>query len=248
MRLQFNGFLKGKKVANNQSASRLWNLISGFIALFVTNVEKQNPEIAYQNAIVSLTEKYAKLKAATGRIIARRLDVEERERQARTDLADVERQLNAAVATNQDDLAVLLIQKKQALAEALTELTRDLQEAQAEADEAKSSLLSLKGEIDKLKGEKDRQLARFESASARLKIQESLDGLSVDAEVQALAGVREHIKGKVAEAKLGSELRSSDLDVRLKSLTASAGAVTARAELEAMKQQRAAVAAGTKTL
>ena len=235
-------------MANNQSASRLWNLITGFIALFVTNVEKQNPGIAYQNAIVSLTEKYARLKAATGRIIARRLDVEDREKQARLDLADVERQLNAAVATNQDDLAVLLIQKKQALNDALAELGRDLQEAQAEADEAKSSLLSLKGEIDALKAEKDRQLARFESASARLKIQESLDGLSVDAEVQALAGVREHIKGKVAEAKLGSELRSSDLDVRLKALQSSSGAVTARAELEAIKQQRATVATGTKTL
>ena len=85
-------------------------------------------------------------------------------------------------------------------------------------------------------------------AKARLQIQESLDGLSVDAEVQALAGVREHIKGKVAEAKLGSELRSSDLDVRLKELNKTAASTSARAQLEAMKKARQAAAEGGKTL
>jgi phage shock protein A len=91
-------------------------------------------------------------------------------------------------------------------------------------------------------------IAKFQSASARLSIQESLDGLSIDAEVQALAGVRDHIKGKVAEARLGTELRESDLDTRLKTLNRTAGAVTARAQLEEMKRaQASAVAASAAT-
>ena len=237
-------------MANNAVAGRLWNLWTGFLALWVTDIEKEHPEIAYQNSIQSMIEKYTKLKAASGRIIARTLDVEGRLQTARAELAKTNTQLNAAMATNQDDLAMVLIQKKNALSEDLTALESDYAEAEKDAEEAKAALLDMKGEIDRLKAEKDRMIAKFQSASARLSIQESLDGLSIDAEVQALAGVRDHIKGKVAEARLGSELRESDLDVRLKTLNRTAGAVTARSQLEEMKraQASAATAATGKTL
>jgi phage shock protein A len=223
-------------MANNAIMSRLWNLWTGFVALWVTDIEKEHPEIAYQNSIASMTEKYSKLKQASGRIIARRLDLEGRLQTAKAELAQVTTQLNTALATNQDDLAMVLIQKKNALDEDIKGLDADFVEADKDAEEAKASLLDMKGEIDRLKAEKDRMIAKFQSAQARIKIQESLDGLSIDAEVQALAGVRDHIKGRVAEAKLGSELRESDLDQRLKTLNRSAGAVTARAQLEQMKK------------
>jgi phage shock protein A len=237
-------------MANNAIMSRLWNLWTGFVALWVTDVEKEHPEIAYQNSIASMTEKYSKLKQASGRIIARRLDVEGRLQTAKAELSQVSTQLNTALATNQDDLALVLIQKKNALDEDIKGMEADFAEADKDAEEAKASLLDMKGEIDRLKAEKDRMIAKFQSAQARIKIQESLDGLSIDAEVQALAGVREHIKGRVAEAKLGSELRESDLDQRLKTLNRSAGAVTARAQLEQMKKAMEAnnAAAGGKSL
>ena len=126
------------------------------------------------------------------------------------------------------------------LDEDVASLSTDHEEAEKDAEEAKAALLEMKSEIDRLKAEKDRMIAKFQSAEARIKIQESLDGLSLDAEVQALAGVREHIKGRVAEAKLGSELREADLDVRLKNLSRNAGSVTARAQLEQMKRSMVA--------
>ena len=49
----------------------------------------------------------------------------------------------------------------------------------------------MQGEIKKLKAERDTMLAQMQSAQARLKIQEQLDGLSVDAEVKALDNVRD---------------------------------------------------------
>jgi phage shock protein A len=235
-------------MANNAIMSRLWNLWTGFVALWVTDIEKEHPEIAYQNSIASMTEKYTKLKQASGRIIARRLELEDRLSAAKAELDKVTAQLNAALATNQDDLALVLIQKKNALDEDSKSLAVDFAEADKDAEEAKSQLLDIKGEIDRLKAEKERMIAKFHSAEARLKIQESLDGLSIDAEVKALSGVREHIKGRVAEAKLGAELRQSDLDVRLAGLTRSSGAVTARAQLEEMKKARAAQPAGGKSL
>jgi len=137
----------------------------------------------------------------------------------------------------------VLIQKKNALDAAITELRNDANQATADADNAKDSLTQVKTEIDKLKAEKERMLAQMHSAQARLKIQGQLDGLSVDAEVQALGAVRDHIKGQVAQASLGSELRESDLDVRLNKLRQSSGSVTAKAQLDAMMQARAAAQA-----
>jgi phage shock protein A len=209
----------------------------------VSDVEKAHPEIAYQNAIASMIEKYTQLKAATGAIIARRQEITARLDTAERELAGIAADLETALATNQDDLAVVLIQKKNALDAAITELRNDAAQATADADNAKDSLTQVKTEIDKLKAEKERMLAQMHSAQARLKIQGQLDGLSVDAEVQALGAVREHIKSQVAQASLGAELHNSDLDVRLNKLRQSSGSVTAKAQLDAMKQARAAAQA-----
>lgn len=236
-------------MANNAIFARLGNLWTGFISLWVSDVEKAHPEIAYQNAIASMIEKYSQLKAATGAIIARRQDITSRLETQERELASVAADLETALATNQDDLAVVLIQKKNALDAAIAELRVEAEQATTDADNAKDSLMQVKSEIDKLKAEKDRMLAQMLSAQARLKIQGQLDGLSVDAEVQALGAVRDHIKGQVAQANLGSELHESDLDVRLNKLRQSSGAVTAKAQLEAMKQARAnAAQASVKTL
>ena len=236
-------------MSNNAIFARLSNLWTGFIALWVSDVEKAHPDIAYQNAINSMIEKYTKLKSTTGAIIARRQDITGRLEAKERELAGVSADLETALATNQDDLAVVLIQKKNLLDASITELRAEAAQAVADADNAKDSLMQVKAEIEKLKAEKDTMLAKMQSAQARIMIQGQLDGLSVDAEVQALGAVRDHIKSQVAQADLGAELQNSDLDVRLNKLRQSSGAVTAKAQLEAMKQARAAAqAAPVKTL
>ena len=236
-------------MSNNAIFARLSNLWTGFIALWVSDVEKAHPDIAYQNAINSMIEKYTKLKSTTGAIIARRQDITGRLESKERELAGVAADLETALATSQDDLAVVLIQKKNLLEASITELRAEAAQAVADADNAKDSLMQVKAEIEKLKAEKDTMLAKMQSAQARIMIQGQLDGLSVDAEVQALGAVRDHIKSQVAQADLGAELQNSDLDVRLNKLRQSSGAVTAKAQLEAMKQARAAAqSAPVKTL
>ena len=181
-------------MANNAIFARLGNLWTGFISLWVSDIEKEHPEIAYQNAIASMIQKYTQLKAATGAIIARRQDITARLDTAERELASVSADLETALATNQDDLVVVLIQKKNAIGTALAELRANATQATTDADTAKDSLMQVKSEIDKLKAEKDRMLAQMHSAQARIKIQGQLEGLSVDAEVQALGAVRDHIK------------------------------------------------------
>jgi phage shock protein A len=219
---------------------RLANLWRGFLSLWISDVEKAHPEIAYENAINSMVEKYSRLKSATAAIIRRREEIDDRLKRLTAELVQAEAELNAAVETGQDDLAVVLIQKKNQLTADLAEVRTDMESAQKDADSAKSSLISVQGEIRKLKVERDSMLAKMQSAKARIKIQEQLEGLSVDAEVKALDNVREHIRNTIAEANLGRELSESSLDARLATLRTQVGDVQAKQQLAELKAKRAA--------
>lgn len=223
--------------------SRLGNLWRGFLSLWVGDLEKKHPEIAYENSINSMIEKHQALKRATAAIIRRREEMEQRLEDRRSKLERAEADLNTAIDTNEDDLALILINKKATLESEVAELAEELEQAHQDADDAKSSLLNIQNEIAKLKSEKDRMLAKMQSAEARLQIQQQLDGLSVDAEVKALDNVRSHIETLSAEAKLGRELRGESLEGRLEKLRIQTGEVTARKQLEELKAKRLAAQA-----
>src|SRR5947208_2355458 len=172
--------------------SRIANLWKGFLSIWISDIEKEHPEIAYENAINSMVTKYARLKSATAAIIRRREEIDERYQAATKELAQTEAELNTAVSTNQDDLAVILIQKKNQLTNDIADMKGEMETAKNDADSAKTSLLSVQTEIRKLKAERDTMLAKMQSAQARINIQEQLDGLSVDDEVKALETVRTH--------------------------------------------------------
>jgi len=225
---------------------RLSNLWRGFVSLWISDVERNNPEIAYENAINSMIEKYSALKRATAAIIRRREELEQRHGTQAKELAQVTQDLNVAVETNQDDLAVILIQKKNQLTAELGELKGDLDVAQKDADGAKASLLQIQTEIKKLKSEKDAMMAKLQSAQARIRIQQQLDGLSVDNEVKALDNVRDHIKTTIAQANLEKEIGESSLDQRLAQLRSQSGEVTARQQLDQLKAAQAQKALGQK--
>ena len=218
---------------------RLSNLWRGFVGLWVSDMERDHPEIAYENSINSMIEKYGKLKSTTAAIMRRREDISDRLEKSKKELAQTLADLEAAMDTNQDDLAMVLIEKKNALESDINGMSAELESAKQDADDAKASLLSVRAEIDKLKAEKERMLAKFESAQARIKVQEQLDGLSVDAEVQALENVRSHIKNTISEASLNAELNQSDLNSRLRKLRVTTENATARKELEELKAARA---------
>src|SRR5882672_7458194 len=113
---------------------RLTNLWKGFVSLWISDIEKEHPEIAYENAINSMIEKYSKLKKATAAIIRRREEVSERLAAQSKELAQVTADLNVAIDTNQDDLATVLIQKKNVLEKEITDLKADLDAASKDAE------------------------------------------------------------------------------------------------------------------
>ncbi len=113
---------------------RLANLWRGFLSLWISDIEKEHPEIAYENAINSMIAKYSKLKTATAGIIRRREDLDERFKTANAALAQTEAELDTAVSTNQDDLSLILIQKKNQLSVEVAELKSDMESAHSDAD------------------------------------------------------------------------------------------------------------------
>src|SRR6185295_12437364 len=155
--------------------------------------------------------------------------------------------LQTAVDSNQQDLGLVLIQKQKALAEEVAGLKTDMATAVSDADSAKASLVQVQAEIKSLKAEKDNMLAKMASAEARMRIQQQLEGLSVDNEVKALENVREHIKNTIAEANLGKEIGENDLDSRLKALRAQTGEATSKSEWERLRAAQAAKS-GQKTM
>jgi phage shock protein A len=229
---------------------RLGNLWRGFLSIWISDVEKEHPEIAYENAINSMVEKYSKLKSATAAIIRRREDTSERYQKATKELVQTDAELGVAMDTNQDDVALILLQKKNQLSAEVADLRAEMEVAQKDADSAKASLISVQAEIRKLQSERDSMLAKMQSAQARIKIQGQLDGLSVDAEVKALENVREHIKNTIAEANLGKELSESSLDAKLAAVRSQVGEVQAKQQLAELKAKRAAAQAaqGSKTM
>jgi phage shock protein A len=81
-------------------------------------------------------------------------------------------------------------------------------------------------------------LATLANAQARRRIQQALEGLSVDAEMRALEGVREHIAKVATEGTLEREIGEDEgLRQRLRAIRDDARTESARRELEELKRQ-----------
>jgi phage shock protein A len=216
---------------------RVWNLIKGFFSIFVSKVEAEHPEIVYQNSIDGLTKNAVRLRQAAAAIIRRRDEIEERYEQKTREAKEIEAQLSVAIQNGDEEIGTLLVEKKDVLDSEISDLTVEMEQARTDANDVKTALLKIQSEREKLISEKDRMIGKLASAEARVKIQEQLDGLSLDGDVKALDNVRTHIKNKIAEANLGKELNESSLDARLDKIKSQVGSVQASTKFQQMRQQ-----------
>jgi phage shock protein A len=219
---------------------RLWNLVKGFFSLFVARVETEHPEIVYQNSIDAITVKAVQLRDAAAAIIRRRDELEDRYETKTRELKDIEAQLQVAVTSGDEEIGTLLVEKLEALQSEVSDLNVEYEQGRKDADDVKSALLRIQSERNKLVAEKDRMMAKLASADARIKVQEQLDGLSMESDVKALDNVRTHIKNRVAAANLGKELGESSLDARLEKIKSQVGNVKAKSKFEELRKQHLA--------
>ena len=219
--------------------NRFANLVRALFGDFVRRTERRHPAAVYEQAIEDRTRQYRDLKEAVAGILYMRNKLEAEIHERRIELARIEGDVRSAVGRGQDDLSLSLIEHKQRLGEELERAERELDTVRREADDAKSNLLRFREELRSLAREKGRMLATLANAVARRRLTETIEGLSVDADVRALDGVREQIARIATEGQLDRELAGSDdgLRVRLRAIRDDARHDAARRELEEIKRR-----------
>ncbi len=226
---------------------RLTQVWKGFLSLWVADIENKNPEAVYEAAIEERIKKHRELKKAVSGIVYLRNKLSGELEQKSKELAEIQLQIPIAVEEGEDEAALVLIEKKDELEAAITQISADLEKISAQAEDAKTGLIQFQAEIEKLKREKMEMLAKKANAEARIKIQETLDGLSTDADIKALENVRETIHKKAAEADVAGEVRGESLDAKLAKIKSKTANASAKAQLANLKQaSRAQQAEGVK--
>jgi len=223
-----------------QLFARLSNLVRGLASRWLGIRETRNPGAVYETAIRERIVQYAKLREAAAGVIYLRGKLERELAQRTDELTRVRAQLDLAVDRDDDPAALALIARREAIGTDVERLGGELGELTAEADAAKRNLVTFQDEIVRLREERIRMLARLANAKARLKLHETLSGLSPEADIQALETVREHVNRLVAEVALVRDGADPELERRLGSIRDAEAAAAARAQLEELKRTRRA--------
>ena len=218
--------------------SRLRNLVRGALGQWIRRREHRSPGAVYEAAITERIEQYGKLRSAAAGVLYMRTKLAKELAAKSAELARAKKQLDFAVDADDDGVALVLISRRDELSQEVDRLTAELRDLESEAETAKQNLSSFQSEIAKLRDEKTRMLARLANAKARLKLQETLSGLSPDADIRALEAVREHVARLVEEARMSRELGDSDLERRLGKIRAAEADAAARSQLEELKRAR----------
>jgi phage shock protein A len=220
--------------------ARLSNLVRGLVSRWLGNRETGNPGAVYEAAIRERVVQYAKLREAAAGVIYLRGKLERELQQRSGELGRVRQQLDLAVERDDDPAALALISRREVLGGDVERITAELGELTAEAEAAKRNLVAFQDDIARLREERVRMLARLANAKARLRLHETLSGLSPEADIQALETVREHVNRLVAEVALVREGGDPELERRLGLIRDAESAAAARAQLEELKRAKRA--------
>ncbi|MEL6347521.1 MAG: PspA/IM30 family protein [Myxococcota bacterium] len=219
---------------------RLSQIWKGFLSLWISDLETRNPEAVYEAAIEERINKHRELKKAVSGIVYLRNKIQADLEAKQTELSNINAQIPIAIEEGEDEAALILLEKKNELEASIETLTVELEKVRGQAEEAKNGLIQFQSEIEKLRREKAAMLAKKANAEARIKINETLSGLSTDADIKALDNVRESIQKMEAEADISTELEGNSLDSKLAKIKAKAGNAAARSQLEQLKKEMAA--------
>ena len=219
--------------------ARMRSLFGGLFGSWVRDKEQQAPEVVYEQAIAERVRQYRELKDAVAGILYMRNKLESEIADRRAEIARLHDDVRRAIRRGEDESSLALIAHKQALFEDLERAEQELRQVRVQALEAKNNLGRFREEIRSLVREKGRMLATLANARARRRLQSAIEGLSVDAEMDALENVREHISRAVLQSEVNQEL-GEDGDafrVKLRGFRDEARQESARAELESLKRE-----------
>ena len=217
--------------------SRFFKLLGGKFSRWIKAREARDPEAVYESAI-SDGPSLSSAQDGGGRRHLYAQQARARVARKAAEMKEVDEEAGQAADMNEDQCALILIQRKHILDGDCTRLREELGELTTEAEDAKKNLISFKGEIEKLKVEKVRMIARMRNAQARVRIQRALEEISYDDDVRALEEVRESIQRMLAQAGVNHELAGSELGDKLEAIRVRNAEAKAQAELADLKRKR----------
>ena len=215
---------------------RLRSLVQGVFGIWIRDREHENPRAVYESAIRERMSHYAQLKQAVAGILYMRNKLQAEIRERRSEIARVREDIDRAVRRADDEVALALISHRDSLQADLERSEGELNAVRREVDSARKNLVTFRSEIQALEREKVRMLASLASSRARRRIQDALEGLSVEGDMRALESVREHIGHLEAEGRVELEVEDGGLQKRMKQIRAEARMEGTRRELEEMKR------------
>jgi phage shock protein A len=222
---------------NRGLLGRLRSLTTGVFSLWVSERESDHPEAVYAQAIEERRRQYAELKQAVAGILFMRNRLEGEIQDRRAELGRLAADVARAVGRADDTSALTLIAHKQGLVEDLERSERELESIQNETVTATENLVRFRDEIRALEREKVTMLATLANAKARKRIQDAFEGFSVEHEMRALEGVREHTARLVAEGRLEREVDAGGVEPTLRRYRDDARVEAARRELAEIKRR-----------
>jgi phage shock protein A len=218
---------------------RLRNLVQGWFSVWVRDRELESPEAVYEQAIRGRLKQYRELKDAVAGILFMRGKLNSEIAERRAEIARLHDETRRALARKDEESCLTLISHKQVLFEDLERAEKELGVVRTQADEAKANLVRFREEIRSLVREKGRMLVTLANAKARRRLQSAVEGLSVEAEMEALEGVREQVERMGAESELDREIGGDDLRGKLRGFRDQARRDAARSELDQLKNEMA---------
>jgi len=217
--------------------ARLRSLATGVFSLWVSERESDHPEAVYAQAIEERRRQYLELKQAVAGILFMRNRLEGEIRDRRAELARLSADVARAVGRADDASALTLITHKQTLVGDLERAERELEGIETEAATAAENLVRFRDEIRALEREKLTMLATLANAKARRRIQDAFEGFSVEHEMRALEGVREHVARLVAQGRLERDVEAGGVEPTLRRYREDARGEAARRELAEIKRR-----------
>jgi len=218
--------------------SRLLNLVRGLAARWIGRREHRHPEAVYEAAILARVDQYTTLRQAAAGVLYMRSKLARQLEHESSELTHVGRQLDLAVERDDDAAALELIARRDTLVAERQRLEGELGDLTREAEAAKENLIAFQRDIVRLREERTRMLARLANARARLRLHETLAGVTPDADVRALEEVRDHVERLAVEARVSRDLGDSELERRLGLIREAEAENGARAQLEELKRTR----------
>lgn len=191
-------------------------------------------DASFENTLAEIIAKYTELKQLTASILVRRNDAAGQLEEARQRFVATSDRLATALARNDDDAALTLVEKKRAATERVQAMIAELETAETDAGDAKALLGTMRDDIERLKSQRH----KLAMAAVGAELREQIEGLSVDAEMIALDNARAHIKNTLAEVELNRELAATDSGREVATRSGKDREEAARAQLEELKKAR----------